>query len=128
MQLEACAHPFFNELREPHARLPNGRPLPPLFNFKQEVCPLTLELNFDIYIIYCGKMECSEYFNYFPINIEKQIEVINFIVPFSCLKEFWCEVSTLVQFRVGTYFNDNYNGGMFTLFKYVCVILCDYIL
>ncbi|KAL5670348.1 hypothetical protein ACJX0J_022569, partial [Zea mays] len=34
--LEACAHPFFDDLREPHARLPNGRPFPPLFNFKQE--------------------------------------------------------------------------------------------
>ena len=37
-QLEACAHPFFDELREPNARLPNGRQLPPIFNFKQEVC------------------------------------------------------------------------------------------
>jgi hypothetical protein len=36
-QLEACAHSFFDELREPHARLPNGRPFPPLFNFKQKV-------------------------------------------------------------------------------------------
>ncbi|PIN04167.1 Glycogen synthase kinase-3 [Handroanthus impetiginosus] len=35
--LEACAHPFFDELREPNTRLPNGRPLPPLFNFKQEL-------------------------------------------------------------------------------------------
>ncbi|KAG9146689.1 hypothetical protein Leryth_005027 [Lithospermum erythrorhizon] len=35
--LEACAHPFFDELREPNARLPNGRSFPPLFNFKQEV-------------------------------------------------------------------------------------------
>ncbi|KAJ4969055.1 hypothetical protein NE237_015756 [Protea cynaroides] len=35
--LEACAHPFFDELREPNAHLPNGRPLPPLFNFKQEL-------------------------------------------------------------------------------------------
>ncbi|KAH0467379.1 hypothetical protein IEQ34_004617 [Dendrobium chrysotoxum] len=34
--LEACAHSFFDELREPNARLPNGRPFPPLFNFKQE--------------------------------------------------------------------------------------------
>ncbi|KAK1375432.1 Shaggy-related protein kinase eta [Heracleum sosnowskyi] len=34
--LEACSHPFFDELREPNARLPNGRPLPPLFDFKQE--------------------------------------------------------------------------------------------
>ncbi|KAJ8616518.1 hypothetical protein MRB53_035890 [Persea americana] len=35
--LEACAHPFFDELREPNARLPNGRHLPPLFDFKQEL-------------------------------------------------------------------------------------------
>ncbi|PSS02998.1 Shaggy-related protein kinase, partial [Actinidia chinensis var. chinensis] len=28
--LEACAHPYFEELREPNAR-PNGHPLPPLF-------------------------------------------------------------------------------------------------
>lgn len=33
LQLEACAHPFFDELRDPETRLPNGRELPPLFNF-----------------------------------------------------------------------------------------------
>lgn len=33
--LEALAHPFFNELRDQNTRLPNGRTLPPLFNFKQ---------------------------------------------------------------------------------------------
>lgn len=31
--LEACAHPFFDDLRDPAACLPNGRPLPPLFDF-----------------------------------------------------------------------------------------------
>ncbi|KRT84100.1 phosphotransferase, partial [Oryctes borbonicus] len=31
--LQACAHSFFNELREPITRLPNGNELPPLFNF-----------------------------------------------------------------------------------------------
>lgn len=31
--MEACAHPFFNELRHPGSRLPNGRDFPPLFNF-----------------------------------------------------------------------------------------------
>nr|XP_043627624.1 shaggy-related protein kinase epsilon-like [Erigeron canadensis] len=31
--LEACAHPFFDDLREPNTTLPNGKPLPPLFNF-----------------------------------------------------------------------------------------------
>jgi len=30
---EALAHNFFDELREPGARLPNGKALPPLFNF-----------------------------------------------------------------------------------------------
>ena len=30
---EALTHPFFDELREPGARLPNGRPLPPLFDW-----------------------------------------------------------------------------------------------
>uniref|UniRef100_A0A0D9Y646 non-specific serine/threonine protein kinase n=1 Tax=Oryza glumipatula TaxID=40148 RepID=A0A0D9Y646_9ORYZ len=32
--VEALVHPFFDELRDPNARLPNGRFLPPLFNFK----------------------------------------------------------------------------------------------
>ncbi|KAH7542908.1 hypothetical protein FEM48_Zijuj02G0125100 [Ziziphus jujuba var. spinosa] len=32
--LDALIHPFFDELREPNTRLPNGRFLPPLFNFK----------------------------------------------------------------------------------------------
>lgn len=31
--MEACAHAFFDELRDPASRLPNGRELPPLFNF-----------------------------------------------------------------------------------------------
>ncbi|KAJ9147138.1 hypothetical protein P3X46_029331 [Hevea brasiliensis] len=42
--LEACAHSFFDELREPNARLPNGRPLPHLFNFKQELSGASPEL------------------------------------------------------------------------------------
>ncbi|CAJ0938824.1 unnamed protein product [Ranitomeya imitator] len=31
--LQACAHSFFDELRDPNARLPSGRELPPIFNF-----------------------------------------------------------------------------------------------
>ncbi|KAI9121059.1 hypothetical protein K1719_008092 [Acacia pycnantha] len=42
--LEACAHPFFDELREPNARLSNGRPLPVLFNFGQELSGASPEL------------------------------------------------------------------------------------
>lgn len=30
---EACSHAFFDELRQPNTRLPNGRELPQLFNF-----------------------------------------------------------------------------------------------
>jgi glycogen synthase kinase 3 beta len=33
---EVCAHPFFDELRDPAARLPSGKPLPPLYNFTIE--------------------------------------------------------------------------------------------
>ncbi|EMS48919.1 Shaggy-related protein kinase eta [Triticum urartu] len=42
--LDACAHSFFDELREPNARLPNGRPFPPLFNFKPELANASPEL------------------------------------------------------------------------------------
>ncbi|KAI3985393.1 hypothetical protein MKX01_033707 [Papaver californicum] len=43
--LEACAHPFFDELRDPNAVLPNGRPLPPLFDFTpQELAGASPEL------------------------------------------------------------------------------------
>lgn len=31
--IEALTHPFFDELRYPETRMPNGAPLPPLFNF-----------------------------------------------------------------------------------------------
>ena len=34
--LEVCAHPYFDELRDPNLRLPNGRPPPPLFDFRPE--------------------------------------------------------------------------------------------
>lgn len=34
VQLDALTHPFFDELRDPNTRLPTGRFLPPLFNFK----------------------------------------------------------------------------------------------
>ncbi|OWM64193.1 shaggy-related protein kinase theta isoform X2 [Punica granatum] len=43
--LEACAHPFFNDLRDPNASLPNGRALPPLFDFTaQELAGASTEL------------------------------------------------------------------------------------
>lgn len=35
--LQACAHTFFDELREPGTKLPSGRELPVLFNFTEQV-------------------------------------------------------------------------------------------
>ncbi|XP_038239365.1 glycogen synthase kinase-3 alpha [Dermochelys coriacea] len=43
--LEACTNAFFNELREPNARLPNGRDLPPLFNFSPVELAIEPSLN-----------------------------------------------------------------------------------
>ncbi|CAF1156663.1 unnamed protein product [Rotaria sordida] len=42
--LEACVHAFFDELRDPDTRLPNG-PLPPLFNFSQQELNINPTLN-----------------------------------------------------------------------------------
>ncbi|XP_076957065.1 shaggy-related protein kinase iota-like [Bidens hawaiensis] len=41
--LEALTHPFFDELRQPNVHLPKGRPLPPLFDFKQELSGASAE-------------------------------------------------------------------------------------
>ena len=35
--LQACAHTFFDELREPGTKLPSGKDLPVLFNFTEQV-------------------------------------------------------------------------------------------
>ncbi|XP_039629083.1 glycogen synthase kinase 3 alpha b [Polypterus senegalus] len=43
--LEACAHSFFDDLREPMARLPNGRELPNLFNFSPVEMSIQPQLN-----------------------------------------------------------------------------------
>ncbi|CAH8447856.1 unnamed protein product [Dicrocoelium dendriticum] len=42
--LDACLHPFFDELRLEQTRLPNDRPLPPLFNFT----PYELSMSSDV--------------------------------------------------------------------------------
>ncbi|MBA0554244.1 hypothetical protein Golob_013360, partial [Gossypium lobatum] len=43
--IEACGHPFFDDLRDPTACLPNGRALPPLFDFTaQELAGASPEL------------------------------------------------------------------------------------
>ncbi|CAF0957299.1 unnamed protein product [Brachionus calyciflorus] len=43
--LEACAHAFFDELREPNIKLPNGKDLPPLFNLTTHELSIAPHLN-----------------------------------------------------------------------------------
>lgn len=43
--IQACAHPFFNELREGNKTLPNGREFPPLFNFTEQELAIQPNLN-----------------------------------------------------------------------------------
>lgn len=43
--LQACAHKFFDELRDPNTRLPNNRELPPLYNFTEHEMKIQPELN-----------------------------------------------------------------------------------
>ncbi|XP_042205620.1 glycogen synthase kinase-3 beta-like isoform X3 [Homarus americanus] len=43
--LQACAHKFFDELRDPSTRLPNNRELPPLYNFTEQEIKIQPELN-----------------------------------------------------------------------------------
>lgn len=43
--LQACAHAFFDELRQPGTRLPSGRELPPLFNFSTTELMIQPQLN-----------------------------------------------------------------------------------
>lgn len=71
-QLEACAHPFFDSLKEPNASLPNGRPLPPLFNFTpqgKQTLWLVLLVLFDI-LVRCFWLSLNFLQNYpvHPLN------------------------------------------------------------
>ena len=42
---QACAHTYFDELREPGTKLPSGRDLPPLFNFTDAELKIQPTLN-----------------------------------------------------------------------------------
>ncbi|TKR94718.1 hypothetical protein L596_008973 [Steinernema carpocapsae] len=45
LPLEACAHPFFDELRQPTARLPSGRQLPSVLTFTDQELRIAPHLN-----------------------------------------------------------------------------------
>lgn len=56
--LEACAHAFFDELRQPNTRLPSGRELPLLFNFSP--VGQFISLSFSVYPTVCFLYLSSE--------------------------------------------------------------------
>jgi len=45
LPLDACAHSYFDELRDPATRLSNGRDLPPLFNFTHSELSVNQQLS-----------------------------------------------------------------------------------
>lgn len=57
--LAACAHQFFNELREQGTSLPNGRELPPLFNFTEHELRIQPNLNSQLIPKYMRSSETS---------------------------------------------------------------------
>ncbi|XP_035223531.1 glycogen synthase kinase-3 beta-like isoform X2 [Stegodyphus dumicola] len=57
--LQACAHKFFDELREPGTRLPNNRELPPLFNFTEQELKIQPSLNSILIPPYLRNSPCS---------------------------------------------------------------------
>uniref|UniRef100_A0A7E4W104 Glycogen synthase kinase-3 n=1 Tax=Panagrellus redivivus TaxID=6233 RepID=A0A7E4W104_PANRE len=52
--LQTCAHPFLDELRNPATRLPNGRALPPLFDFTAQELQIEPALNRTLVPGYAG--------------------------------------------------------------------------
>jgi glycogen synthase kinase 3 beta len=41
--IEALCHPFFDPIRDPNTRLPDGQPLPPVLNFSRQGKKIYLE-------------------------------------------------------------------------------------
>lgn len=58
--LQACAHSFFDELRESGTKLPNGRDLPQLFNFTEQELQIQPSLNSQLIPPHLGGGEASE--------------------------------------------------------------------
>lgn len=59
--LQACAHRFFDELRDPNTKLPNGSPLPPLFNFSDQGMHLLISSSVRFHLL---RYELSQPFSF----------------------------------------------------------------
>jgi glycogen synthase kinase 3 beta len=58
--IEACAHQYFDELRDPATRFPTGRELPPLFNFTPAELSLKPSLNSKLIPPHAHHMEMGQ--------------------------------------------------------------------
>lgn len=58
--LQACAHSFFDELRESGTKLPNGRDLPQLFNFTEQELQIQPSLNSQLIPPHMGGGEAAD--------------------------------------------------------------------
>ncbi|KAG8233439.1 hypothetical protein J437_LFUL010550 [Ladona fulva] len=78
--LQACAHTFFDELRAPNTRLPNGCSLPPLFNFTEHVLTLSssaAKYAYGFYRVVCGDLQLKRvgfqaYYRKEPKNVKDE--------------------------------------------------------
>jgi len=65
---EACIQPFFDELRDPNTRLPNGGNLPPLFDFTEQELSVNPELN-RVSLSRCHSLEAGNVLLYLFLQI-----------------------------------------------------------
>jgi glycogen synthase kinase 3 beta len=63
--LDACAHCYFDELRDPATRLTNGRELPPLFNFTPMEMSVKPQLSSILLPLHASAMETSTHIDGF---------------------------------------------------------------
>ena len=51
--LEACAHSFFDEIRQHGAKMPSGRDFPPLFNFTSQGMCVHVHVCISVHVYVC---------------------------------------------------------------------------
>ena len=69
--LQACAHTFFDELRETNTRLPYGRELPPLFNFTEQGELILQDSNrYNLTTDHEGLIKNEQQFQYVSLHVD----------------------------------------------------------
>lgn len=71
--LEACAHSFFDELREPNVKLPNGREKPSLFNFTTQGMALFCICLYEENVLSNARLSAFQFFFYFFFWLDSEL-------------------------------------------------------